>query len=71
MSIIFSRNIETAAWGSIKDENKVKLKDLKLKAVRPKKGGLKINKITGKIDCRLLSCVDGLGLFKEDLKNHE
>ena len=49
----------------------VKLKDLKLKAVRPKKGGLKIDKITGKIDCRLLSCVDGLGLFKEDLKNHE
>ena|SRR3989344_4917948 len=27
-AIIFGRNIETAAWGSIKDENKVKLKDL-------------------------------------------
>ena len=49
----------------------VKLKDLKLKAVRPKKGGLKIDKITRDIDCRLLSCVDGLGLFKADLKNHE
>jgi dTDP-4-dehydrorhamnose reductase len=48
----------------------VKLKDLKLKAVRPKKSGLKINKIAGKIDCRLLSCVDGLELLKKDLKNH-
>ena len=28
-AIIFGKNIETAAWGSIKDENKVKLKDLK------------------------------------------
>ena len=27
-AIISGRNIETAAWGSIKDENKVKLKDL-------------------------------------------
>lgn len=49
---------------------RVKLKDLKLKAKRPKKGGLKINKIAGKIDCRLLSCVDGLKLFKEDFENH-
>jgi len=48
----------------------VKLKDLKLKAKRPKKGGLKIDKIAGKIDCRLLSCADGLELFKEDLKDH-
>lgn len=28
-AIIFGKNIETAAWGSIKDENKVKLKNLK------------------------------------------
>jgi len=49
----------------------VKLKDLKLKAARPKKGGLKIDNIAGEIDCRLLSCADGLELFKEDLKNHE
>lgn len=49
---------------------RVKLKDLKLKAKRPKKGGLKINKIADKVDYRLLSCNDSLGIFKEDLKNH-
>ncbi|MBI2507796.1 Type 1 glutamine amidotransferase-like domain-containing protein [Candidatus Woesearchaeota archaeon] len=28
-AIIFGKTIETSAWGSVKDENKVKLKDLK------------------------------------------
>jgi len=49
----------------------VKLKDLKLKAARPKKGGLKIDKAAEEIDCRLLSCTDSLELFREDLNNHE
>lgn len=46
---------------------RVKLKDLHLKAKRPRRGGLKVDKIEKEISIRLLNCKDGLGLFKEEL----
>ena len=45
---------------------KVKLEDLGLKAHRPKRGGLKIDKIEKEIDGSLLNCREGLELFKEE-----
>lgn len=46
---------------------RVKLKDLRLKARRPRRGGLEIDKIKKEISIRPLNCKDGLGLFKEEL----
>jgi len=45
---------------------KVKLKDLKLKAKRPKMGGLKVDKIKKEIGIELLSCTKGLKLLKKE-----
>ena len=45
----------------------VKLKDLKLRAKRPKKGGLKINKVCKAIRITPGSCEHYLRLFKEEL----
>jgi len=46
---------------------RVKLKDLKLKAKRPKKGGLRIDKIRKTIDIAPGNCEHYLKLFKEEL----
>lgn len=47
---------------------KVKLKDLRLKAVRPKIGGLKIDKVVREAKVRSLSCGDGLRKLREELE---
>lgn len=47
---------------------KVKLKDLKLKAPRPKKGGLDISKMRRISKDTLLDCEQGLQRLKEELK---
>jgi len=49
---------------------KVKLKDLKLKAVRPPKGGLKIEKIKKEKIIELYDCYTGLVLLKKEM-GHE
>jgi|SRR3989338_5805829 len=46
---------------------KVKLKDLKLKAVRPPKGGLKINKIEKENIVKTYDCYTGLALLKREM----
>jgi len=46
---------------------KVKLKDLKLKAKRPKKGGLKINKIIKEKIAKPYDCKTGLAFLKKDM----
>ena len=45
---------------------KVKLKDLNLKAKRPKKVGLKIDKLKKEIDVPLYNCDEGLRLLKKE-----
>lgn len=45
---------------------RVKLKDLKLKANRPKKGGLKIDKVRKEKIVESYNCVTGLEFFKKD-----
>jgi dTDP-4-dehydrorhamnose reductase len=45
---------------------KVKLKDLHLRAPRPKRAGLKVDKIKKEIGTALLNCRDGLKLLKKE-----
>ncbi len=47
---------------------KVKLRDLHLKAKRPKKAGLKIDKIRKELDLSLYNCDEGLKLLKKEIK---
>ena len=47
---------------------KVKLKDLRLKAKRPKRAGLKIDKIKREVELSLYSCKEGLKEFKKEIK---
>lgn len=46
---------------------RVKLKDLHLKAKRPKKAGLKVDKIQKEVPLKLLDTREGLELFKKEL----
>ncbi|MDP6686137.1 MAG: SDR family oxidoreductase [Candidatus Omnitrophota bacterium] len=46
---------------------KVKLKDLRLKAKRPKLAGLKVDKIISETGLEMLDCDDGLERLKKDL----
>nr|MBU1327712.1 SDR family oxidoreductase [Candidatus Omnitrophota bacterium] len=48
---------------------RVKLKDLKLKAKRPEKGGLKTDKIRKEKICESYDCETGLALLKKELSN--
>ncbi len=48
---------------------KVKLKDLKLKAARPKKGGLRTDKIEKQKIHKSYDCRTGLMLLREELSN--
>jgi len=50
---------------------KVKLKDLKLKAVRPPRGGLKTDKIKKENITKLYDCNTGLALLYKDLLSQE
>lgn len=47
---------------------RVKLKDLHLKAKRPKKAGLKVDKIKKEMDVPLYNCEDGLRLLKSEIE---
>ena len=46
---------------------RVKLKDLKLKAKRPKKGGLNIDKIKTELGIKIYECEEGLELLKKEI----
>jgi len=50
---------------------KVKLKDLKLEAKRPRKGGLRVHKIKKENIAKLYDCNTGLALLHKDLLNRE
>jgi dTDP-4-dehydrorhamnose reductase len=47
---------------------RVKLKDLKLKARRPKKGGLKIDKVIKEKIAELYDCEEGLDMLKKEMR---